>query len=101
MSDELSQAGFPIRHAGSFGFDFAATEWFHDLTTDCYSVRIAVPDLPTALWDARRTPLRNGGRRSKALQLADLIRQLPKCKDLVDHGASTELEAIDWRRFEV
>jgi hypothetical protein len=51
MSDELSQAGFPIRHAGSFGFDFAATEWFHDATTDRYSVRIAIPDLPTALWD--------------------------------------------------
>jgi hypothetical protein len=51
MSDDLSRAGFPIRHAGSFGFDFAATEWFHNSTTDRYSVRVAVPDLPTALWD--------------------------------------------------
>ncbi|WP_445217033.1 hypothetical protein ACKWRH_33690 [Bradyrhizobium sp. Pa8] len=50
MSEELSEVGFPIRHAGSFGFDFAATEWFHDLTTDRYSVRIAVPDLPSSLW---------------------------------------------------
>ncbi|MHC2288774.1 hypothetical protein [Bradyrhizobium barranii] len=50
MSEELSELGFPIRHAGSFGFDFAATEWCHDLTTDRYSVRIAVPDLPSRLW---------------------------------------------------
>jgi len=51
MSDDLRRAGLPIRHAGSFGFDFAATEWFHDATTDRYSVRVAVPDLPTAIWD--------------------------------------------------
>lgn len=51
MSDELRRAGLAIRHAGSFGFDFAATEWFHDPTTHSYSVRIAVPDLPTSLWD--------------------------------------------------
>ena len=51
MSDDLSRGGLPIRHAGSFGFDFAATEWFHNSTTDRYSVRVAVPDLPTALWD--------------------------------------------------
>ncbi|MDF0581231.1 hypothetical protein [Bradyrhizobium yuanmingense] len=51
MSCELRRAGFPIRHAGSFGFDFAATEWFHDATTDQYSVRVAVPDLPTEVWD--------------------------------------------------
>lgn len=51
MSEDLRRAGLPIRHAGSFGFDFAATEWFHDATTDRYSVRVAVPDLPTAIWD--------------------------------------------------
>lgn len=51
MSSELRREGFPIRHAGSFGFDFAATEWFHDATTDQYSVRVAVPDLPTELWN--------------------------------------------------
>ncbi len=51
LSEDLSRAGLPIRHAGSFGFDFAATEWFRDGTTSQYSIRIAVPDLPTALWD--------------------------------------------------
>ncbi|WP_314959608.1 hypothetical protein [Bradyrhizobium cosmicum] len=51
MSGDLGREGYPIRHAGSFGFDFAATEWFHDATTDQYSVRVAVPDLPTELWN--------------------------------------------------
>ncbi|MGF6308787.1 hypothetical protein ABIB82_002424 [Bradyrhizobium sp. i1.8.4] len=51
MSADLGRAGFPIRHAGSFGFDFAAAEWFHDVATGDFSVRISVPDLPTALWD--------------------------------------------------
>jgi hypothetical protein len=51
MSNDLARAGLPIQHAGSFGFDFAATEWFHNPTTHRYSVRIAVPDLPTAIWD--------------------------------------------------
>jgi hypothetical protein len=51
MSHDLGRAGLPIRHAGSFGFDFAATEWFHNATTERYSVRVAVPDLPTAIWD--------------------------------------------------
>ncbi|NOJ45463.1 hypothetical protein [Bradyrhizobium archetypum] len=51
MSRDLARAGLPIQHAGSFGFDFAATEWFHNPTTHRYSVRIAVPDLPSAIWD--------------------------------------------------
>ena len=50
MSSDLRAEGFPIRHAGSFGFDFAATEWFHDATTDQYSVRVAISDLPSDLW---------------------------------------------------
>lgn len=51
LSEDLGHAGYPIRHAGSFGFDFAATEWFCESSTGRYSVRIAVPDLPGALWD--------------------------------------------------
>jgi hypothetical protein len=51
MSGHLSQAGFPIRHAGSFGFDFATTEWAQDTIAKRYVVRLAVPDLPTVLWD--------------------------------------------------
>jgi hypothetical protein len=51
LSADLAKAGMPLRHAGSFGFDFGATEWFHDTTSDRYLVRVAVPDLPTRLWD--------------------------------------------------
>jgi hypothetical protein len=41
----------PLRHAGSFGFDFGAAEWFRDTSCNRHVVRIAVPDLPTLLWD--------------------------------------------------
>jgi len=51
LSRDLGESGFPLRHAGSFGFDFGAAEWFHDRSRDRYAVRIAVSDLPTALWD--------------------------------------------------
>jgi len=51
MAEDLGRVGFPIRHAGSFGFDFAAVEWFRDTLTGGYSVRMAVPDLPTTQWD--------------------------------------------------
>jgi hypothetical protein len=51
LSHDLSKAGLPLRHAGSFGFDFGATEWFRDTATNRYSIRVAVPDLPTLLWD--------------------------------------------------
>ena len=57
LSTDLAKAGMPLRHAGSFGFDFAATEWFHDTTGDRYLVRIAVPDLPTLLWDEIATAI--------------------------------------------
>jgi hypothetical protein len=51
MSNDLARTGLPIQHAGSFGFDFAGAEWFHNPTTDRYSIRIAVSDLPTTIWD--------------------------------------------------
>jgi hypothetical protein len=51
LCDDLRKAGLPLRHAGSFGFDFGAAEWFHDITRNSCVVRIAVPDLPTELWD--------------------------------------------------
>ncbi len=51
LCDDLRKAGLPLRHAGSFGFDFGGAEWFRDTTCNRYVVRIAVPDLPTPLWD--------------------------------------------------
>ena len=51
LSDDLSKTGLPVRHAGSFGFDFAATEWCFHSPSNRYVVRIAIPDLPTPLWD--------------------------------------------------
>ncbi len=51
MAEDLRKTGLPFRHAGSFGFDFGAAEWFHHSFTDRYAVRIAVADLPTGLWD--------------------------------------------------
>jgi hypothetical protein len=51
MTGHLRKAGLPLRHAGSFGFDFGAAEWFYHSIGDRYAVRIAVADLPTKLWD--------------------------------------------------
>jgi len=51
LARDLSKRGLPLRHAGSFGFDFGAAEWFHHNTSNRYAVRIAVADLPTAIWD--------------------------------------------------
>jgi hypothetical protein len=48
---DLGRKGLPLRHAGSFGFDFGAAEWSMDRIRDRYVVRIAVADLPTSLWD--------------------------------------------------
>jgi hypothetical protein len=51
LCDDLRRANLPLRHAGSFGFDFGAAEWGRDRIRDRYVVRLAIPDLPGSLWD--------------------------------------------------
>jgi hypothetical protein len=56
LSDDLSKVGLPVRHAGSFGFDFVATEWCYHRPSSRYVVRIAVADLAT--WSLVSDPCR-------------------------------------------
>ena len=51
LCDDLERKGHPLRHAGSFGFDFGAVEWCSDRIRDRCVIRLAVPDLPSSVWD--------------------------------------------------
>ena len=51
MATELAGAGLPVRHAGSFGFDFVAVDGFPQPGGGRGLVRIAFADLPPPLAD--------------------------------------------------
>ena len=68
LATDLSRRGFPVFHAGSFGFDFTAVEAFFDTEIDRPVMRVAIGDLPLTIcaqvanaiagWWARRCRLR-------------------------------------------
>ncbi len=51
----LHDANLPVRHAGSFGFDFVAVDAFPKNGSDSLILRMALADLPAGIVDAIAT----------------------------------------------
>ena len=48
---DLSRRGLPVRHSGSFGFDFTAIDRFRDPMSGFNVIRVAASDIPAGLVD--------------------------------------------------
>jgi hypothetical protein len=46
IAEKLAGRGLPVRHAGSFGFDFIGLEWFCQAQSDEAVLRISAGDVP-------------------------------------------------------
>jgi hypothetical protein len=51
LAADLRHNALPVRHAGSFGFDFCVLDGFPDPGGERFVVRLAFPDLPTQIAD--------------------------------------------------
>jgi hypothetical protein len=51
LSAELSRHGLPVRHSGSFGFDFTAIDCFREPLSGSNVIRVAASDIPVGLVD--------------------------------------------------
>jgi hypothetical protein len=51
LCDALSRSGLPVRHSGSFGFDFTAIDCFREPLSGSSVIRVAASDIPASLAD--------------------------------------------------